>query len=126
MAVLPHLKRQGRRRIINISSQIGFKGANHGAEYAASNAGIVGFIKAAAQELCRHNVTVNAIAPGPVDTDILARDTPRRKKERARQIPMSRLGTPEDVAAAVSFLASKDADWKTGATIHVNGGSIMY
>ncbi len=125
-AALQNFRNLGHGRIINISSQIGFRGTDHGAEYAASKAGIIGFTKAVAQELCKHNVTVNAIAPGAVDTDILAEDTPERKRERAREIPMGRLGTPEDIAAVVSFLASEEADWITGATIHVNGGSIMY
>lgn len=125
-AALPALKKAGWGRIINISSQIGFKGTNHGAEYAASKAGIIGFTRAVAQELAIYNVTVNAIAPGTVDTDILSGDTPERKLERAKEIPMRRLGKPEDIAAAVSYLASKDADWITGATLHVNGGQIMY
>ena len=125
-AALPYLKKAGWGRIINISSQIGFKGTNHGAEYAASKAGIIGFTRAVAQELAIYNVTVNAIAPGTVDTDILSGDTPARKLERAKEIPMRRLGKSEDIAAAVSFLASKDADWITGATLHVNGGQIMY
>ncbi len=125
-AALPALRRGKWGRIINISSQIGFKGTNHGIEYTASKAGIVGFTKAAAQELCKDNITVNAIAPGAVDTDILAGDSLEKKKQRAREIPMGRLGSAEDIAAAVSFLASKEADWITGATLHVNGGSIMY
>jgi len=125
-AALPFLKKVGWGRIINISSQIGFKGTNHGTEYATSKAGIIGFTRAVAQELCKFNVTVNAIAPGAVDTDILAGDSLERKKERAREIPMGRLGKPEDVATVVSFLTSQEADWITGATIHVNGGSIMY
>ena len=125
-AALPHLKKAGWGRIINISSQIGFKGTDHGAEYAASKAGIIGFTKSAARELAKYNVTVNAIAPGPIDTDILAGDTPERKKQRALEIPLRRLGTAEDVAAVVSFLASEDSDWMTGTTIHVNGGSVMY
>ena len=125
-AALPALKKSGSGRIINISSEDGFKGADRNSEYAASKAGIIGFTKAAAQELAKYNVMVNAIAPGPVDTDMLAGDTPKRKRQRAKEIPLGRLGTPEDVAAVVSFLASKDSDWMTGATIHVNGGSIMY
>jgi len=125
-AALPYLKKAGWGRIINISSQIAFKGTDHGSEYAASKAGILGFTKAAAQELARYNVTVNAIAPGPVDTDILAGDTPEKKRQRAREIPLRRIGRPEDVAAVVSFLASKDSDWITGTTLLVNGGSVMY
>jgi 3-oxoacyl-[acyl-carrier protein] reductase len=125
-AALPYLKKTGWGRIINISSQIAFKGTDHGSEYAASKAGILGFTKASAQELARYNVTVNAIAPGPVDTDILAGDTPEKKRQRAREIPLRRIGTPEDIAAVVSFLASKDSDWITGTTLLVNGGSVMY
>lgn len=125
-AALPTLKKAGWGRVINISSQIGFKGTNHGAEYAASKAGIIGFTRAVAQELAIYNVTVNAIAPGTVDTDILSGDSPARKIERAKEIPMRRLGRPEDIAAAVSYLASEDADWITGSTLHVNGGQIMY
>ncbi len=125
-AAMPYLKRAGWGRIINISSQIAIKGTDHGSEYAASKAGILGFTKAAAQELARYNVTVNAIAPGPVDTDILAGDTPEKKRQRAREIPLRRIGKPEDIAAVVSFLASKDSDWITGTTLLVNGGSVMY
>jgi NAD(P)-dependent dehydrogenase (short-subunit alcohol dehydrogenase family) len=123
-AAMPYLKRAGWGRIINISSQIAIKGTDHGSEYAASKAGILGFTKAAAQELARYNVTVNAIAPGPVD--ILAGDTPEKKRQRAREIPLRRIGKPEDIAAVVSFLASKDSDWITGTTLLVNGGSVMY
>jgi len=125
-AALPYLKKAGWGRIINISSQIAFKGTDHGSEYAASKAGILGFTKASAQELARYNVTVNAIAPGPVDTDILAGDTPEKRRQRAREIPLRRIGRPENVAAVVSFLASKDSDWITGTTLLVNGGSAMY
>jgi len=125
-AALPYLKKTGWGRIINISSQIAFKGTDHGSEYAASKAGILGFTKAAAQELARYNITVNAVAPGPIDTDILAGDTPERKRQRAREIPLRRIGRPEDIAAVVSFLASKDSDWITGTTLLVNGGSVMY
>jgi NAD(P)-dependent dehydrogenase (short-subunit alcohol dehydrogenase family) len=125
-AALPYLKKAGWGRIINISSQIAIKGTDHGSEYAASKAGILGFTKAAAQELAKYNVTVNAIAPGPVDTDILAGDMPEKKRQRAREIPLRRIGKPEDIAAVVSFLASKDSDWITGTTLLVNGGSVMY
>jgi len=125
-AALPYLKNAHGGRVINISSQIAFKGTDHGSEYAASKAGILGFTKAAAQELAKYNITVNAIAPGPIDTDILAGDSPERRRQRAREIPLRRIGTPEDVAAVVSFLASKDSDWMTGTTLLVNGGSVMY
>jgi len=125
-AALPYLRKAGWGRIINISSQIAIKGTDHGSEYAASKAGILGFTKAAAQELARYNITVNAIAPGPVDTDILGGDTPDRKRRRAREIPLRRIGKPEDIAAVVSFLASNDSDWMTGTTLLVNGGSVMY
>ncbi len=125
-AAVPHLRAAGGGRIISVTSQIAFRGTNHGAEYAASKAGIVGFTKALALELAQYRILVNAVAPGPIETDILAVDTPGDRARRTRGIPMRRVGTPEEVAAAIAFLASPAADYITGQVLHVNGGALMW
>jgi 3-oxoacyl-[acyl-carrier protein] reductase len=124
-AVVPHMKRMGWGRIINISSQIAVRGTDHGADYAAAKAGLLGLTKAAALELAKFGITVNAVAPGTIDTDIIAHYTEEDRKRRSERIPLGRIGRPEDVAAVVSFLASDDSSYVTGATIHVNGGGLM-
>lgn len=125
-ALVPQMKGLGWGRIVNLSSQIGFRGTRHGADYAAAKAGVVGFTKALALELAPFRITVNAVAPGAVDTDILAGDTPEIRERRNREIPLGRIGRPEEIAAAIAFLVSDEADWITGATLHVNGGSLLF
>jgi len=124
-AVIPQMKNLGWGRIVNISSQIGFKGSTHGADYSASKAGVVGLTKSLALELARYNITVNAISPGAVDTDILAGDTEEERQRRREAIPLGRIGVPEEIAAATAFLVSEDANYITGQTLHVNGGYLM-
>lgn len=124
-AVLPTMKGLGWGRIINISSQIAIRGTDHGADYAAAKAGLLGLTKAAALELARYNITVNAIAPGTIDTDIIADYTEEDRRRKAEGIPLRHIGLPEEVASVASFLASEDSSYMTGATLHVNGGGLI-
>lgn len=112
-------------RIINITSVVGVTGNAGQCNYAAAKAGVIGFTKSMAREVAGRNVTVNAVAPGFIDTDMTRALPEEHKKALAAQIPMGRLGTVEDIAHAVAFLASAAAGYITGATIHVNGGMYM-
>lgn len=124
-AVSRHMMKQRSGRIISISSVIGFMGNAGQPNYAASKAGIVGFTKAVARELAPRGVTVNAVAPGFIETE-MTRAMPERARESISQlIPVERLGKPEDVAHCVRFLASEEASYITGQVIHVNGGLLM-
>ena len=112
-------------RIINVTSVTGFTGNAGQTNYAAAKAGIAGFSKSLAREVASRGITVNTVAPGFIDTD-MTRDLPQEQRGRLRsEIPLGRFGAPEDVAAAVSFLASPGAGYVTGETIHVNGGMYM-
>ena len=121
---LPHMKKGG--SIIFISSQLAFKGTPHGADYATSKAGMLGFMRSLALELAPQNIRVNAVAPGTIDTDLIAAYSEEKRKQRASEIPLGRLGTPEDVASVCVFLASDHASYITGETIHVNGGLYIH
>ena len=112
-------------RIINISSIVGQTGNPGQANYVASKAGLIGLTKSLAQEIASRNITVNAVAPGFIDTDMTAALSDELKQNMLAHIPLKRLGTPEDVAAAVKFLASEEAGYITGAVINVNGGMYM-
>ncbi len=112
-------------RIINIASIVGVTGNAGQCNYSAAKAGILGFTKSLAQEIAVRNITVNAVAPGFIDTD-MTKDLPEEQKTAlTSQIPMSRLGLPQDIADSVTFLASARASYITGATLHVNGGMYM-
>lgn len=112
-------------RIINISSVVGSMGNGGQTNYSASKAGVEGFARALAKELGSRSITVNTVAPGFIDTD-MTKDLPdANKNAMLTQIPLARLGAPEEIAAVVSFLASDAAGYITGETIHVNGGMYM-
>ena len=112
-------------RIIGISSVVGVMGNPGQANYAAAKAGMIGLSKALAAEVATRGITVNCVAPGFIASAMTDALTPERKDRIAGAIPMARLGTPEDVAASVVFLASDQAAYITGQTIHVNGGMAM-
>ena len=112
-------------RIVNISSVVGFSGNSGQANYSASKAGVVGMTKTIAQEAASRNITVNAVAPGMIDTDMTKVLPEKVKQGITDQIPMRRFGTPGEIAAAVRFLVSEEANYITGQVLHVNGGMYM-
>ena len=124
-AVLKPMIRQRAGRIICISSVVGQSGNAGQANYAASKAGLIGFAKSIAHEVASRNITVNVVAPGLIDTDMTRAITGNAHEDWASKIPLKRLGTPDDIAAAVCFLASDEAAYITGQVLAVNGGMYM-
>jgi|TARA_B110000483_G_scaffold205470_1_gene249116 3-oxoacyl-[acyl-carrier protein] reductase len=112
-------------RIITITSVVGVMGNAGQTNYAAAKAGVIGFSKSLAREVGARGITVNAVAPGFIDTDMTSSLADEHKTVLLSQVPIKRLGTPEEIAGAVSYLASDDAAYITGETIHVNGGMYM-
>jgi 3-oxoacyl-[acyl-carrier protein] reductase len=124
-AVLRAMMRARYGRVINISSVVGATGNIGQSNYAAAKAGLFGFSKSLAREVGSRNITVNCIAPGFIATDMTRSLTEKQQQYLMQQIPLGRLGQPEDVASAVAFIASPAAGYITGATLHVNGGMFM-
>jgi 3-oxoacyl-[acyl-carrier protein] reductase len=123
--VLQPMMRERWGRIVNISSIVGLTGNSGQANYSASKAGLIGLTKTLAQEMASRNITVNAVAPGFVETDMTAVLSDEQKTKMLAQIPLKRFGKPEDIAAAVRFLASDEAAYITGQVLNVNGGMYM-
>ncbi len=121
---LPYMKPGS--KIIFISSQLAFRGSSHGADYASSKAGMLGLMRSLALELACKKINVNAVAPGTIDTDIIANYSEEIRKQRIKEIPLNRLGTPDDIANTCLFLASNLSDYITGETINVNGGLYIH
>lgn len=123
--VISYMMKARSGRIINISSVVGISGNAGQTNYSASKAGIIGFTKSLAKEVASRNITVNAVAPGFIETqmtDVLKDDI---KEEIAKKIPLKRMGTPQDVANVVKFLASNDSSYITGQVINIDGGMLM-
>ena len=123
--VLRRMMKERRGRIINITSIVGITGNPGQVNYSAAKAGVLGFTKSLAQEVASRGITVNAVAPGFIATDMTKALSEEQRAVLAGRIPMERLGAPEDVASAVLFLASPQAGYITGETLHVNGGLYM-
>jgi 3-oxoacyl-[acyl-carrier protein] reductase len=124
-AALKFMLRRRAGRIINIGSVVGSTGNGGQANYAAAKAGLIGLTKALAQEVASRGITVNLIAPGFIATAMTEVLSDAHKSDLAAKIPLGRLGTPADIAAAVVYLAAEESGWVTGATLHVNGGMAM-
>ena len=124
-AALRQMIRQRSGRIINMASVVGVSGNAGQANYAASKAGVIGLTKTAAREVASRGITVNAVAPGFIETDMTEVLPEKIKEASAAQIPLGKFGKAEDVANAVAFLASEDAGYITGQVLHVDGGMVM-
>ncbi|RPI27183.1 MAG: 3-oxoacyl-[acyl-carrier-protein] reductase [Acidobacteria bacterium] len=123
--VLPTMLKQRHGRVINIASVVGEMGNPGQANYAASKAGLIGFTKALAREVASRDITVNAVAPGYIETEMTAKLSEKARQELQNMIPMKRIGNVDDVSSGVCFLASKEAGYITGHVLNINGGMYM-
>ena len=112
-------------RIISISSIVGVTGNSGQTNYSASKAGMIGFCKSLAQEVASRGITVNVVAPGFIETPMTEMLDEKQREKLLGQVPLGRLGTPDEVASAVIYLATSEASYLTGSTLHVNGGMAM-
>jgi 2-hydroxycyclohexanecarboxyl-CoA dehydrogenase len=124
-AALPAMQAAGYGRIVNVASEAGRIGSNLNAAYAAAKGGVIAFTKTIAREEARHGITCNCVLPGPTDTPLLRRWPEQSIDKIARHTLLRRLGTPQEVAAAVAFLASEEASYITGETLGVSGGMAL-
>lgn len=124
-AVTRQMMKQRSGRIINIASIVGVSGNPGQANYVAAKAGVIGLTKTTAKELASRHITVNAIAPGFITTDMTEKLTEEVKAEMMKQIPLARFGEPKDIAKVTAFLASDDSSYMTGQTLHIDGGMVM-
>jgi 3-oxoacyl-[acyl-carrier protein] reductase len=124
-AVLPGMLARGRGKIINVTSQVGQKGMPNHVHYAAAKAGVIGFTRALAREVGPRGIHVNAIAPGPIETDLIGPVTDEFRREKSAIFALRRLGLPDEVAPTAVFLASDDSSYYAGQTLCPNGGDIM-
>ncbi|GIO21934.1 3-oxoacyl-[acyl-carrier-protein] reductase [Oceanobacillus sp. J11TS1] len=124
-AVTRQMMKQKSGRIINVASIVGVSGNAGQANYVAAKAGVIGLTKTTAKELASRNILVNAVAPGFISTDMTDQLSEEQQESLLQIVPLARLGKPEDVARVVRFLASEDASYITGQTIHIDGGMVM-
>jgi len=124
-AILKPMIKQRYGRIVNIASVVGLIGNPGQANYVASKAGVIGFTKAMARELASRNITVNAVAPGFIETSMTQKLDDKQREALLKNVPLGRMGTPEDIAKVVGFLCSPEADYITGQVIAVDGGMTM-
>ncbi len=124
-AILPHMLERGQGRIINVASQLGQIGGASAAHYSASKAGVIGLTKALAREVSHRGVLVNAIAPGPIQTPLLDRETEEWRSSKLAELPIRRFGTVDEVTPTAVLLACADGSYYVGQTLGPNGGDVM-
>lgn len=124
-AALPAMRKAQFGRIVYLGSILGRTGSSQGAHYAASKAALLGLARSVARETARDGITVNVVAPSMIDTDILANDTPEKRRQREANVPVGRIGTPKECAAAIAYLVSDEAGYVTGTEMRLDGGFQM-